>query len=207
MALIFTVTDGFLFLVNRVILLYFQFSFKKNMSKTVTVKYFAETVFAKEPQKTTEESAGYDLYAAEAKTILPSKNELVCLDLHSAIPKGFCGRIFPRSSLIRDHNVTVEVGLIDADYRGLVYVLLFNHSERVFTVRTGDRIAQVVFLEKFDAQFGKVSKKEELGVTKRDSGGFGSTGLTVIKKMKVSEEEEQQDVKKVRAIRTMTMII
>ena len=49
-------------------------------------------------------------------------------------------------------------------------------------MRTGDRIAQVVFLEKFDAQFEKVSKKEELGVTKRDSGGFGSTGLIVIKK-------------------------
>ena len=64
------------------------------MSKTVNVKYFAETVFAKEPQKATEESAGYDLYAAEAKTIMPGKNALVCLDLHWAIPKGFCGN-FP----------------------------------------------------------------------------------------------------------------
>ena len=45
------------------------------MSKTVNVKYFAETVFAKEPQKATEESAGYDLYAAEAKTILLGKND------------------------------------------------------------------------------------------------------------------------------------
>ena len=62
-------------------------------------------------------------------------------------------------------------------------------------MRTGDRIAQVVFLEKFDAQFEKVRKKEELSATKRDSGGFSSTGLTVIKKMKVSEEEEQQDIK------------
>ena len=64
------------------------------MSKTVNVKYFAETVFAKEPQKATEESAGYDLYAAEAKTIMPGKNALVCLDLRWAIPKGFCGN-FP----------------------------------------------------------------------------------------------------------------
>ena len=50
------------------------------MSKTVNVKYFAETVFTKEPQKATEESAGYDLYAAEAKKFLPRKNKLVCLD-------------------------------------------------------------------------------------------------------------------------------
>ena len=166
------------------------------MSKTVNVKYFAETVFAKEPQKATEESAGYDLYAAEAKTILPGKNDLVCLDLRWAIPKGFCGRIFPRSSLIKENNVTVEAGLIDADYRGLVYVLLFNHSEKVFTVRTGDRIAQAVFFEKFDVRFEKVSKQEDLGMTKRGSGGFGSTGITVIKKMKVSEEPEKDDLTK-----------
>ena len=70
------ITDGFLFLVSRAILLYFQ----SKMSKTVNVKYFAETVFTKEPQKATEESAGYDLYAAEAKKFLPRKNKLVCLD-------------------------------------------------------------------------------------------------------------------------------
>ena len=153
------------------------------MSKTVNVKYFAETVFAKEPQKATEESAGYDLYAAEAKTIFPGKNELVCLDFCWAIPKGFCARIFAHSSLIRENSVTVEVGLIDSDYRGLIYVLLFNHSEKAFTVRTGERIAQVVFFEKFNVQFEKVSEKEELGATKRGSGGFGSTGITVIKKI------------------------
>ena len=163
------------------------------MSKTVNVKYFAETVFAKEPQKVTEESAGYHLYAAEAKTILPGKNDLVCLDLRWAIPKGFCGRIFPRSSLIKENNVTVEAVLIDADYRGSVYVILVNHSEKVFTVRTGGRIAQAAFFKKFDARFEKVSKQEELGVTKRGTGGFRSTGIKVIKKMKVSEDEQPED--------------
>ena len=105
------------------------------MSKIVNVKHFVETVFAKERQKATEESVGYDLFTAETKTILPGKNELVCLDyVRWAIPKGFCGRIFPRSSLIRENNVTVEAGLTDSDYRGLVYVLLFNHFDRAFTV-------------------------------------------------------------------------
>lgn len=84
------------------------------MSKIVNVKHFVETVFAKERQKATEKSAGYDLFTAETKTILPGKNELVYFDLCWAIPKGFCGRIFPRSSLIREKNVTVEAGLIDA---------------------------------------------------------------------------------------------
>ena len=163
------------------------------MSKTVNVKYFAETVLAKEPQKATEESAAYDLYAAEAETFMPGKNDLVCMYFRWAIPKGFCGRIFPRSSLIKDNNVTVEAGLIDADYRGLIYVLLFNHSEKNFTVQTGERIAQAVFFEKFDVHFEKVSKKEELGATKRGSGGFDSTGITVIKKIKLTEDEQVED--------------
>ena len=130
---------------------------------------------------------------AEAKTILPGKNDLVSLDLRWAIPKGFCGRIFPCSSIIKGNNVTVEAGLTDADYRGLVYVLLFNHFEKVFTVRTGGRIAQAVFFEKFDVLFEKVSKQEELGATKRGSGGFGSTGITIIKRMKVSEDEQPEE--------------
>ena len=163
------------------------------MSKSVNVKYFAETVFGKEQQKATEESAGYDLHAAEAKTVLPGKNDLVCLDLRWAIPKGFCGRIFPCSSLIKEYNVTVEAGLIDADYRGLINVLLFNHSEKVFTVWTGERIAQVVFFEKFDVYFEKVNTKEKLGATKKGSGGSGLTGITVIKKMKESEDKQPED--------------
>ena len=131
---------------------------------------------------------------------LPQKLKLFCLgrtnclDLPWAIPKGFCGRIFPRSSLIREKNVTVEAGLIDSDNRNLIYVLLFNHSDRTFTVRTGERLAQVVFLEKFDVRFDKVNKKEDLGSTKRGSGGFGSKGITVIKKMKTHEDElDSQD--------------
>ena len=163
------------------------------MSKSAHVKYFAETVFGKEPQRATEESARYDLYAAEAKTILPGKNDLVCLDLPWAIPKGFFGQIFPRSSVIKEYNVTVEAGLIDADYRGLINVLLSNHSEKVFTVRTGERIAQVVFFQKFDVYFEKVNTKEELGATKRGSGGFSSTGITVIKKFKDSEDKQPED--------------
>ena len=53
----------------------------------------------------------------------------------------------------------------------------------------------MVFFEKFDAHFEKVSKKEELGVTKRGSGGFGSTAVTIIKKIKLSEEEEEEEAK------------
>ena len=110
------------------------------------------------------------------------------MDFCWAIPKGFCGKIFPRPSLIRDKSVTIEAGITDPDYRGLVYVLLSNYSGKVFTVRMDERVAQAVFFETFDVHFEKVSSKEDLGVIKRESGGFGLTGTTVIKKMKVNEK-------------------
>ena len=184
----FIIANGFLFITSLILkLLYFQFSFKQ-MSKQITVKYFQASVFAKEPVKATEGAAGYDLYAAEAKTIVPGKSRTVWLDLRWAIPTGFFGKIFPRSSLIKDHNVTVDAGLIDSDWRGLIYVLFVNNSEEAFTIPTGNRVAQVLSLEKFNVDFVKVNKKEKLGSTKRGSGGFGSTGATVTKKMKPNEE-------------------
>ena len=63
---------------------------------------------------------------------------------------------------------------------GALFVLFVNHSEQTFTIRTGDRLAQAVFLEKFDVKFEKVNNIEELGNTKKGNGGFGSTGITVI---------------------------
>ena len=163
------------------------------MSKQIVVKYFQESEFAKEPCQATEGSAGYDLYAAETKTFLPNSADTVSIELRWAIPSGFFGKIFPRSSILKDHLVTVDAGVIDSDFRGIVEALLVNHSKKTYTVRTGDRIAQVVFIEKFDVNFQKVTKKSLLGITKRGSGSFGSTGLIVIKKTKrdsLSDKEE-----------------
>ena len=170
------------------------------MSKQIVVKYFQESEFAKEPCQATEGSAGYDLYAAETKTFLPNSADTVSIELRWAIPSGFFGKIFPRSSILKDHLVTVDASVIDSDFRGIVEALLVNHSKKTYTVCTGDRIAQVVFIEKFDVNLQKVTKKSLLGITKRGSGGFGSTSLSVIKKTKVdslsdeeeSDKEEQQ---------------
>ena len=170
------------------------------MSKQIVVKYIQEIEFAKEPYQATEGSAGYDLYAAESKTLLPNSADTISIELRWAIPSGFFGKIFSRSSILKDHLVTVDAGVIDSDFRGIVEALLVNHSKKTYTVRTGDRIAQVVFIEKIDVKFQKVTKKSLLGIAKRGSGGFGSTGLSVIKKNKVdylsdeeeSDKEEQQ---------------
>ena len=57
------------------------------------------------------------------------------------------GKIYPRYSILKNHLVTVDAGLIDSDFRGIVEALLVNLSKKTYTARTGDRIAQAVFIE------------------------------------------------------------
>ena len=66
--------------------------------------------------------------------------------------------MFSRSEILKDHFVSIDAGVIDADFRGVIHAFMINHYlEKVFTGRTGDRIAQVVFMEKFNANFHRVS--------------------------------------------------
>ena len=160
----------------------------------IEIKCYKSSEFGRVPAKATKDSAGYDLFASHAKTILPGKSEKISLDLHWAIPTGFCGRIIGRSSLVLIDSVTVEGGLIDSDFRGVVQAILFNHSHRAFTVKEGERIAQVVFMRKFDAEFIEVDSLEKLGKTERQKGGFGSTGKTVIKKIKLDCENDNEEL-------------
>ena len=69
---------------------------------------------------------------------------------------------------------------------------MYNHSQKAFTVKEGERIAQVVFMRKYDAEFIEVKSLQELGKTGRQEGGFGSTGKTVIKKLKLTDVEEEE---------------
>ena len=166
-----------------------RFSLKK-MSKYMTVKYYTENEFAKQPYQATEHSAGYDLFAAESKTFLPRAVDTISIELRWAIPTGFYGKLFPRSGLLRKHFVSIDAGVIDADFRSIIQVLMLNHDpHKSFTVRTGHRIVQVVFMTKFNANFHRVTDKHLLGQTKRGNDGFGSTGVTVIKKAKKDDDE------------------
>ena len=72
--------------------------------------------------------------------------------------------------------ITAECGVIDSDYRGIVCVCLFNNSDKMFTVKVGQRIAQIVFMERFNAKFEMVQSPNDLQMSERNEGGFGSTG-------------------------------
>ena len=101
-----------------------------SLSKYITIKYFEESQYAKVPYQATEGSTGYDLFAAETKTLLPSSVDIISLDLRWEIPPGFYGKLFPHLGLLKKHFVTVDAGVIDSDFRGIVQVLLINHHKK-----------------------------------------------------------------------------
>ena len=147
------------------------------MSKKLTIKYFPINEFAKDPFHASEDAAGYDLLTAETKAILPQSSNSNELELRMAIPKVYFGKIFPRSGLLKNHFITCDAGVADADYRGCVIVLMNNHhKDKSYTVGIEDKIAQMIFFKTYDVNFEKVSEPGLLGKTKHGRGGFGSTG-------------------------------
>ncbi|KAI1660176.1 dUTPase-like protein [Daldinia decipiens] len=128
---------------------------------------------AKLPTRGSPFSAGYDLYAAHPTTIPSRGKALVDTDIAIAVPAGTYGRIAPRSGLAAKHFIDTGAGVIDADYRGQVKVLLFNHSDADFAVAEGDRVAQLVVERIYTPEVLEVQELEE---SVRGAGGFGSTG-------------------------------
>ncbi|KIW76656.1 deoxyuridine 5'-triphosphate nucleotidohydrolase [Fonsecaea pedrosoi CBS 271.37] len=128
---------------------------------------------ASTPTRGSAFAAGYDLYASKPITIPARGKALVSTDLSIATPEGTYGRIAPRSGLAAKHFIDTGAGVIDADYRGEVKVLLFNHGEADFRVNKGDRIAQLVLERIYTPEVVEVDNLEE---SVRGAGGFGSTG-------------------------------
>eukprot|EP01004_Peranema_trichophorum_P010638 NODE_9452_length_590_cov_33.184154_g8817_i0.p1 GENE.NODE_9452_length_590_cov_33.184154_g8817_i0~~NODE_9452_length_590_cov_33.184154_g8817_i0.p1 ORF type:complete len:174 (-),score=34.48 NODE_9452_length_590_cov_33.184154_g8817_i0:69-536(-) len=153
---------------------------------TLKVKKLSEHAIL--PRRGTEFSAGYDLSSAHDSIVPANGKSLVPTDLAIAVPEGTYGRVAPRSGLAVKFHIDVGAGVIDADYRGNVQVVLFNHSNTDFVIKRGDRIAQLI-LEKIVTP--DVEELQELPVTERGAGGFGSTGIghePQQKKAKVSQE-------------------
>ncbi len=120
--------------------------------------------------------AGADLYAAQDVELAPSQRSLVRTGVAVAIPTGYVGLVHPRSGLAARHGVTVlnAPGTVDAGYRGEIMVNLLNlDPTESFTVRRGDRIAQLVVQEVQTADFAVVDSLED---TPRGDTGHGASG-------------------------------
>ncbi|KUI66361.1 Deoxyuridine 5'-triphosphate nucleotidohydrolase [Cytospora mali] len=128
---------------------------------------------ARLPTRGSAFAAGYDIYASKT-TVIPARGKaLVDTDISMAVPAGTYGRIAPRSGLAAKHFIDTGAGVIDADYRGQVKVLLFNHSDADFQVAEGDRVAQLVLERIYTPEVMEITELEE---SVRGAGGFGSTG-------------------------------
>ena len=149
--------------------------------------YFSDESEAKLPSYAYGDDAGCDLYSSETTTILPHSCESVDLGFSTAIPRGYYGKIESRSGLARDHMIIAVGGVIDSNFRGNWCVLLANLSKTPYTVKTGDKIAQVIFHKKEHVAFLRVEKHCDLGKTKRGKKGFGSSNA---KKLKIESDEE-----------------
>jgi dUTP pyrophosphatase len=131
------------------------------------------------PVYETAGAAGMDLRAALAAdqplTIAPGERVLVPTGFVFEIPEGFEGQVRPRSGLAFRHGITClnTPGTIDSDYRGELKVLLVNLGHEPFSVRRGDRIAQLVVAPVVQAT---IEEKPLAAQTARGTGGFGSTG-------------------------------
>jgi len=129
------------------------------------------------PRYMTLQSAGMDIYAAVKKDIVLEKGEIALIPtgFAIAIPKGFEAQIRPRSGLAVKHGIGLinSPGTIDSDYRGEVMIPAINLGTKKYTLKRGDRIAQMLIKRVYHARIEVV---EQLDTTVRNTGGFGHTG-------------------------------
>ena len=130
------------------------------------------------PTYGSEFSAGADLYAVldDEIVIKPGETVLVRTGIAMEIPIGYAGLIYARSGLATKMGLAPanKVGVIDADYRGEICVILINLSAEPFVIEDGERIAQMVIARHEQAIWKEV---EVLDETQRGAGGFGHTGM------------------------------
>jgi dUTP pyrophosphatase len=131
---------------------------------------------ARLPTRAHPGDAGLDLYALEDCVLAPGERASVRTGIAIEIPDGQAGLVLPRSGLAAEHGIALvnAPGLIDAGYRGEVRVLLLNTDRSVpFRISPGDRIAQLVLVK---VESAAVEEVEELALSERGAGGFGSSG-------------------------------
>jgi dUTP pyrophosphatase len=141
-----------------------------------TIKFRKVTPYAITPVRASKNSAGYDLFSATDRVIIPGGRSSIPTDLKIQMPPGVYGRVAPRSGMSIKSGVNVGGGVIDPDFRGNIHVILFNHGSNNLVIRTGDRIAQIIF-EKIE-HFAWV-EGDNFEATDRGDKGFGSSGTTL----------------------------
>lgn len=130
------------------------------------------------PSYATEHSSGMDISSSSIDNISieSMESKLIPTNFAIEIPRGYEGQIRPRSGLAINHNIGIlnSPGTIDSDYRGELKIILTNFGQERFTVKFGDRIAQLIIAK---VERAKLVPSDEISPTGRDTGGFGHTGV------------------------------
>ena len=131
---------------------------------------------AKLPEYAHQDDAGMDIFAVEEKNINAGKSALIRTGISIQLPENTEAQIRPRSGLALRHQITLlnSPGTIDAGYRGEICVIVINHSNKSFLVTKLMKIAQMVIKPVLNITMEEV---DELNLSNRGKGGFGSTGL------------------------------
>jgi dUTP pyrophosphatase len=154
------------------------------------IKFKKLSGVAKIPTQAKESDAGYDLYSCQTLFIAPMERAIISIGIAIEIPKGYYGRVAPRSGLAVKHGIDVLAGVVDSGYRDELKVVLINlnppefpHQQDVFNnifgsrnrfvVKQGDRIAQLIIEKCHSVKF---LEQESLSDSQRNIGGFGSSG-------------------------------
>lgn len=131
---------------------------------------------AKVPVRGRDGDAGYDLSSCE-NVVIPARHYgTVDTGIAIDIPSDCYARVAPRSGLACKHGIQVGAGVVDSNYRGSIRVLLFNHGPEPFEVKSGDRIAQMIFERIYTPESFQEVAYEDLTNTVRGANGFGSSG-------------------------------
>lgn len=128
------------------------------------------------PLKATPGSMAYDLIAPSSELVPVGHSALINTLVAVTIPKGYAMILGSRSGMAAKEGITVEAGWIDEDYRGMIKVLLYNHTDKEYWTKPGQRIAQALLIKTHRVKEIKSFTYPDTKSTKRGSGGFGSTG-------------------------------
>ena len=127
------------------------------------------------PKKAHPDDAGYDLYSRIDAVLEPLSGMAIPVGFAMELPAGYEAQIRPRSGLAAKHHITVtnSPGTVDTNYRGEIKAILYNLGKEPFTIKRGDRIAQMVICKLPEIVLVEAT---ELSETDRNTNGFGSSG-------------------------------
>jgi dUTP pyrophosphatase len=126
--------------------------------------------YYKDPLRKHFDDAGMDVYSPLGFALQPHETFSLPLGIGLDLPNGFCGFVFPRSSLA-SQGIIAQLSPIDAGYKGEIHAILTNQSDKPYVVKQGDRVGQIVILPVMICDFIEDGKEDVRG-----EGAFGSTG-------------------------------